>query len=119
VTPTLLGGWSLIREWGRIGSPGRVKASTFESEEDARQAERRGIRKRQLHGYRADQDIVSSWAGRMAAGGKYSRAGKAGEKQVKNAPLLGKGRTGHFGLSEYLKKLDIIGFMRLTDVSAI
>ena len=28
MTPTLLGGWSLVREWGRIGSPGTVQART-------------------------------------------------------------------------------------------
>ncbi|WP_346294336.1 WGR domain-containing protein [Sphaerothrix gracilis] len=29
VVPTLFGEWSLVREWGRIGSGGQVKASTF------------------------------------------------------------------------------------------
>ena len=96
VTPTLLGGWSLIREWGRIGSPGRVKASTFESEEDARQAERRGIRKRQLHGYSADQGIVSSWAGRMAAGGSIRAPKTRTKNKSKSGNYSDMSRQGRF-----------------------
>jgi predicted DNA-binding WGR domain protein len=60
VTPTLLGGWSLIREWGRCGQPGTVKASSFESEEEARRVERQGIRRRELHGYTQDYDRRSA-----------------------------------------------------------
>jgi len=29
----LLGDWSLVREWGRIGSPGTVRKDWFETEE--------------------------------------------------------------------------------------
>jgi predicted DNA-binding WGR domain protein len=35
VTPDLLGDWSLIREWGRIGSPGTVRKDWFDTEEEA------------------------------------------------------------------------------------
>ena len=35
VTPGIFGDWSLVREWGRIGSPGTVRKEWFESEEDA------------------------------------------------------------------------------------
>lgn len=69
VTPTLLGGWSLLREWGRIGQPGTVKATSFENEAEARRAERQGIRKRERHGYQPTPDVVSRWAEVMAAGG--------------------------------------------------
>ena len=31
----LLGDWSLIREWGRVGSPGTVRKDWFETEEEA------------------------------------------------------------------------------------
>ena len=31
----LLGEWSLIREWGRVGSPGRVRKDWFDTEEEA------------------------------------------------------------------------------------
>jgi len=30
-TPTLFGEWSLLREWGRIGSPGRLRLETHGS----------------------------------------------------------------------------------------
>lgn len=69
VTPTLLGGWSLIREWGRIGQPGTVKSSSFEREDEARRAEQRGIRRRELHGYQTTPDVVARWSEIMAAGG--------------------------------------------------
>jgi predicted DNA-binding WGR domain protein len=68
VTPTLLGGWSLLREWGRIGSPGTVQSQTFDLEEEARRAEQRGIRRRELHGYQPTQDVVARWAELMAVG---------------------------------------------------
>ena len=35
VTRGLLGDWSLIREWGRVGSPGTVHKDWFETEEEA------------------------------------------------------------------------------------
>ena len=35
VTPTLFGDWSLIAEWGRIGSPGVVQRRTFADEATA------------------------------------------------------------------------------------
>jgi predicted DNA-binding WGR domain protein len=37
ITPTLFGGWSLVREWGRIGQSGTLKIETFPTEEEARQ----------------------------------------------------------------------------------
>lgn len=38
VTPTLLGGWALVREWGRIGQPGTVRENWFETESAAIEA---------------------------------------------------------------------------------
>lgn len=69
VTRTMFGEWTLIREWGRIGSPGTVQARTFESEQEAERAAQHGIKKRQRHGYGETQDVVSHWAQVMAAGG--------------------------------------------------
>ena len=69
VTPTLLGGWSLLREWGRIGSPGRMESRTFEREDEARRAEQRGIRRRELHGYQPTQDMAERRAEVIAAAG--------------------------------------------------
>ena len=31
----LLGEWSLIREWGKVGSPGTVRKGWFDTEEEA------------------------------------------------------------------------------------
>lgn len=34
----LFGDWGLIREWGRIGSPGRMRTDWFGNEDDAKDA---------------------------------------------------------------------------------
>jgi predicted DNA-binding WGR domain protein len=52
-TPTLFGEWSLVREWGRIGSPGTVRVESFASEAQARDEEQRTVRLRIRHGYKA------------------------------------------------------------------
>lgn len=52
VTQTLFGEWVFLREWGRVGSPGTVRAQSFTEEQEARTAERRSIRRRLRHGYR-------------------------------------------------------------------
>lgn len=38
VQPTLFGEWELVREFGRIGSPGRVMATPFPTETEAHAA---------------------------------------------------------------------------------
>ena len=35
VTPTLFGDYAVVREWGRIGSPGTVREAWYESEAEA------------------------------------------------------------------------------------
>ncbi len=35
VTPGIFGDWSLVREWGRRGSPGTVRKDWFYTEEEA------------------------------------------------------------------------------------
>ena len=81
VTPTLLGGWSLLREWGRLGSPGTVQSRTFDREDDARRAEQRGIRRRERHGYQPTQDVVARWRDVLAR----EQAGD-GAPQIKHKP---------------------------------
>jgi predicted DNA-binding WGR domain protein len=49
---TLFGEWSLMREWGRIGSPGRVTLESFASEEEAWRAEHISLKLRARHGYK-------------------------------------------------------------------
>lgn len=52
VTPTLFGGWTLVREWGRIGQPGTVREMWFASESDAIEAGERIRRRKERRGYR-------------------------------------------------------------------
>lgn len=77
VTPTLLGGWSLVREWGRIGSPGRMESRTFDLENEARRAEQRGIRRRERHGYQPATSLAARWPELMAAGGSIQATPKS------------------------------------------
>jgi predicted DNA-binding WGR domain protein len=49
--PTLFGEWALVREWGRRGSSGTVRLSSYQRRDEAETAERHTI-KRLQHGYR-------------------------------------------------------------------
>ena len=51
VVPDLLGGWTLVREWGRVGSPGRVRADAFATEEAAVAGLERLARCKRVRGY--------------------------------------------------------------------
>jgi predicted DNA-binding WGR domain protein len=58
VTPGLFGDWSLVKEWGRVGSPGTVRSEWFESEEDAIAAGERVRDAKRKKGYQsASADI--------------------------------------------------------------
>lgn len=48
----LLGGWTLVREWGAQGSPGRVKRDHFETFEEATTALERVRDDQVRRGYR-------------------------------------------------------------------
>jgi predicted DNA-binding WGR domain protein len=52
ITPALLGEWSLVREWGRIGSPGTVRKNWFETEEQAVAEGMRVLKGKLKKGYR-------------------------------------------------------------------
>jgi predicted DNA-binding WGR domain protein len=52
-TPTLFGEWSLVREWGRIGSPGHVRLETHGSMDRAIQALVEARHAKERRGYRA------------------------------------------------------------------
>jgi predicted DNA-binding WGR domain protein len=43
----------VLREWGRRGSPGTVRLSSYAMRNEAETAERRTIKRRIQHGYRA------------------------------------------------------------------
>jgi predicted DNA-binding WGR domain protein len=49
--PTLLGEWTLLREWGRRGSPGTVRRQSFANADEAEKAVQRVIRRLLRHGY--------------------------------------------------------------------
>ena len=52
VQPTLFGGVSVIRNWGRIGSSGQTMVQTFEAEDDAAATLSRVERDKRRKGYR-------------------------------------------------------------------
>jgi predicted DNA-binding WGR domain protein len=49
--PTLFGEWVLLREWGRIGSPGRVRRDCHPSEGEAAAALAKLARQKHRRGY--------------------------------------------------------------------
>lgn len=51
VQPSLFGEWCLVREWGRIGSPGRVVSTPFPSPALAEAALDLWRRQKQQKGY--------------------------------------------------------------------
>ncbi len=51
VQPSLFGDWSLMREWGRIGSEGQVKVDWHVSQERAEAAFEELLRSKQKSGY--------------------------------------------------------------------
>ena len=51
--PSLFGDWTVMREWGRRGSPGTVRLSSYERPNEAETTEQRTIKRRLQHGYRS------------------------------------------------------------------
>ena len=51
--PTLFGDWSLLREWGRIGSSGRLVSGRFASEREAARAMATHLKAKLSKGYKA------------------------------------------------------------------
>lgn len=54
VQPDPFGGWSLIREWGRIGQSGQVRISGYCSSDQAFEALARYQRAKNLRGYQRE-----------------------------------------------------------------
>jgi predicted DNA-binding WGR domain protein len=48
---TLFGGWDLVREWGRIGSPGTLRIDPFATLEESARALRRIEKQKRRRGY--------------------------------------------------------------------
>ena len=51
VSPALFDNWSLVREWGRIGSAGTVKIDFFATEQEAVQKQEQLLQQKQKKGY--------------------------------------------------------------------
>lgn len=51
VTPGIFGDWSLVREWGRAGSPGTVRKDWFDTEGEAINAGQKLCDAKQKKGY--------------------------------------------------------------------
>ena len=52
VQPELFGRWSLVREWGRIGSPGQQRIISYATQAEAQAAFTRHRRGKERRGYR-------------------------------------------------------------------
>ncbi len=53
VMPSIFGDWSLIREWGRVGSPGTVRNNWFETEREAVIAAQELCERKEERGYQS------------------------------------------------------------------
>ena len=51
IAPTLFGDWDLVREWGRIDSPGTLRIDTFEKLEECAHACLRIEKKKRKRGH--------------------------------------------------------------------
>lgn len=51
VTQTIFGDWALIREWGRIGSPGTIRENWFDTKKEALEAEWKLLNQKIKKGY--------------------------------------------------------------------
>ncbi len=60
VVQTLFGSWTLIREWGRIGHPGTVRETGFETEAAAIEAGAKIRRQKERRGYRAVNGVKAA-----------------------------------------------------------
>ena len=52
VTRTLFGSWTLVREWGRIGQPGTVRETGFETESATIETGAKVRQRKEKRGYR-------------------------------------------------------------------
>jgi predicted DNA-binding WGR domain protein len=58
IHPDLISGWTLLREWGRIGSPGRVVVEPFANEHEAAKAGARIELVKRRRGYRDQENRI-------------------------------------------------------------
>lgn len=53
VAPSMFGNWTVVAEWGRIGSPGTVRRRSFATRAEAEAALDQLLRRKRARGYRA------------------------------------------------------------------
>ena len=53
VTLTVFDRWAVVREWGRIGQPGTVRETGFETEGEAHEVGAQWRQRKERRGYRA------------------------------------------------------------------
>jgi predicted DNA-binding WGR domain protein len=58
VTPGIFGDWSLVKEWGRVGSPGTVRSEWFDTEDKAVAAGKRLRDSKRKKGYHSKTNDV-------------------------------------------------------------
>ncbi|WP_082885349.1 MULTISPECIES: WGR domain-containing protein [Methylomonas] len=51
VSPGIFSDWALVREWGRVGSPGTVRSHSYHSKEEAIDEKNKVFLKKQKKGY--------------------------------------------------------------------
>lgn len=69
VQPDLFGGWSLWREWGRIGQAGKVTIENFKTAGAAELAQARLLRAKVQRGYMLGRPRAMSEPGKIARDG--------------------------------------------------
>jgi predicted DNA-binding WGR domain protein len=57
--PCLFGGGDLVREWGRIGSPGTIKTVIYDNQAEAVTALAEAVKRRHKRGYRTSPVMPS------------------------------------------------------------
>jgi predicted DNA-binding WGR domain protein len=70
VMPSLFGDWTVLREWGRRGSPGTVRLSSYQRRNEAEAAEQRTITRRLaagLYGYLSECGPAMGCAAQLAS----------------------------------------------------
>jgi predicted DNA-binding WGR domain protein len=60
VQPDLFGFWLLVREWGRIGRPGRTRVVSFATIDEAHDALQRQRRAKERRGYADGEESAAS-----------------------------------------------------------
>lgn len=75
IQPTLFGGSSLVRNWGRIGTDGRLKVDLFDTPSEAANACERMADCKLRRGYRHERELPSARGIVTPQGAKTASAG--------------------------------------------